>query len=361
MRFQKAVRKKSRLRLALVGPSGSGKTMGALMIAKGIGGQIALIDTERGSAALYAEPIKLAGGRIFEPPQFDVLELDPPYHPERFIQAVEAAERGGYAVCIIDSITHEWNGVGGCMELVDTLAATKFRGNTWSAFSAVTPRHRAFIDTLMRSQMHIIATMRSKTETAQVDEGGRKKVVKLGMKAEQREGAEYEFTTVLDLVHDGHFATASKDRTGLFSGDPQIITEETGVKLRSWLESGAEPVQEPKGSGVPPQQPAPQKPSQDAADALAQAKQTAANYEHALRVCATLPDLASVFAAAQRDIKKARAYIGAEAASALLTRIALAKDARKAELSAEHNTPPPSESQPDGEPAGEEHTHGAMI
>lgn len=227
MKFEKAVRMKAKLRLALTGPSGSGKTYGALTVAKGIGGKIAVIDTEKGSASLYAH---LA--------EFDVLELDPPYSPERFIEAVKAAEGAGYDILIIDSITHEWNGVGGCLELVDQIANAKYKGNSWSAWNEVTPRHRAFLDGLMRSPLHVIATMRSKTETAQTEVNGRKKVVKLGMKAEQRDGAEYEFTTVLDIVHEGHYALASKDRTGLFAGDPQPITEDTGRRLLDWLESG---------------------------------------------------------------------------------------------------------------------------
>jgi len=171
-----------------------------------------------------------------------VLELDPPYTPERFVEAVKAAESAGYEVLIVDSITHEWNGVGGCLELVDHVANAKYRGNSWSAWNEITPRHRAFLDALMRSPMHVIATMRSKTETAQTEQGGKKKVVKLGMKSEQRDGVEYEFTTVLDIVHEGHFAVASKDRTGLFGGDPQAISADTGKALLEWLESGAETV-----------------------------------------------------------------------------------------------------------------------
>lgn len=230
MKFAKAIRKKSRLRLALTGPSGSGKTYGALQIALGLGGKIAVIDTEKGSASLYSH---LA--------EFDVLELNPPYTPERFIEAVQAAEEAGYGTLIIDSITHEWSGVGGCLELVDGIAKAKYKGNSWSAWNDITPRHRDFLDAILRSQMHIIATMRSKTETSQVEENGRKKVVKLGMKAEQRDGSEYEFTTVLDLVHDGHFATASKDRTGLFTDkDPKPLSPATGRELRAWLESGEE-------------------------------------------------------------------------------------------------------------------------
>lgn len=230
MQFQKAERKKAKLRLAITGPSGSGKTWGALQIAKGLGGKIAVIDTERGSASLYTH---LA--------DFDVLELGAPYTPERFIEAIHAAEGAGYEVLIIDSASHEWNGVGGCLELVDKVAAAKFKGNSWSAWNEVTPRHRAFLDAMLRSNMHIIATMRSKTETAQTEENGRKKVVKLGMKSEQRDGVEYEFTTVLDLTHEGHYALASKDRTGLFHGDPAPLSEQTGRDFADWLESGAEP------------------------------------------------------------------------------------------------------------------------
>jgi hypothetical protein len=241
MQFQKATRRKAKLRLGIAGPSGSGKTLGALMIAKGIGGRIAVIDTERDSASLYAEPMRLADQTVFTPPPFDTLNLEPPYTPERFIEAIRSAE--AYDILIIDSTTAEWSGMGGCLELVDSISKAKFGGNSYMAWSAITPRHRAFLDAMLRCPMHIIATMRSKTETAQVEDGGKKKVVKLGMKTEQRDGVEYEFTTVLDIIHDGHFATASKDRTGLFAGDPQRISEDTGRRLLEWLESGAEMVQ----------------------------------------------------------------------------------------------------------------------
>lgn len=234
MKFEKAMRKKAKLRLALTGPSGSGKTYSALLVAKGIGGKIAFIDTEKGSASLYSDIA-----------DFDVLELDPPFSPERFIEAIKSAEDAGYETLILDSITHEWGGVGGCLELVDTIAKAKYRGNSWSAWSEINPRHRLFLDAILRSPMHIIATMRSKTETAQVEENGRKKVAKLGMKSEQRDGVEYEFTTVLDIAHETHHAIASKDRTKLFSNsDPMVISESTGKMLLEWLESGVNPSEE---------------------------------------------------------------------------------------------------------------------
>lgn len=229
MKFAKALRKKAKLRLALTGPSGSGKTYGALEIAKGLGGKTAVIDTEKGSASLYSDRFN-----------FDVLELDPPFTPERFIEAIGAAQEAGYDNLIIDSITHEWSGSGGCLELLDGLAKAKYRGNTWPAWSEITPRHNAFLDAILRSDLHIIATMRSKTETAQVDKGnGKKGVDKLGMKSEQRDGVEYEFTTVLDLNHETHTAMASKDRTGLFSNaEVTQLNELTGKKLMDWLNDG---------------------------------------------------------------------------------------------------------------------------
>ena len=232
MAFVKATKKKSKLRLALTGPSGSGKTWGALYIAKGLGGRIACIDTEKGSASLYEHIV-----------DFDVMELSAPYTPEVYIAAIKEAEKAGYDTLIIDSTSHEWSGPGGCLELIDEVAKAKFRGNTWSAWSDITPRHRAFIDAMLQCNMHIIATGRSKTETAQSDgQNGKKTVVKLGMKTEQRDGFEYEFTVVLDLIHDGHFALASKDRTGLFGGDTKPVSEETGAMLSNWLEAGATPV-----------------------------------------------------------------------------------------------------------------------
>jgi hypothetical protein len=231
--IRKARRSATKLRLLLTGPSGSGKTYGGLLVAKGLGSKRTIvIDTEQGSSDLY--------DRLHD---FDVIDVAPPFTPEAYIEAIDAAEAAGADVIIIDSISHEWNGKGGCLELVDEIARAKFKGNSWSAWSELTPRHRAFIDRMLRSSAHIIATGRAKTETAQVDDHGRKKVVKLGMKLESRDGAEYEFTTVLDLVHDGHFAVASKDRTGIFSTDPKPITVETGKAFADWLAGGtASPV-----------------------------------------------------------------------------------------------------------------------
>ena len=248
--FKKAERKQAKLRLALSGPSGSGKTTGALLIAKGIGGKIAVIDTERGSASLYADLC-----------DFDVVELGPPYTPENYINIIHEAERAGYTTLVVDSITHEWNGQGGILEIVDAVAKSKFRGNSYAAWNEGTPRHQKFIDAMLASSMHIIATMRSKAVYVETEKGnGKKTIEKQGSAPQQRDGLEYEFTAVLDISVDGNLACASKDRTRLFR-DPFVIGEETGRKLLDWLNSGksfteqakednAEPMSKPQSTAL---------------------------------------------------------------------------------------------------------------
>lgn len=237
--FKKAERKKAKLRLALSGTSGSGKTYGALQIAKGIGGKVAVLDTERGSASLYADMM-----------DFDVVELGPPYEPERFIEVMDAAAKAGYDILIIDSITHEWKGAGGMLEIVDNIARAKFRGNSYAAWNEGDKRHRRFIDAMLHSPLHVIVTMRSKAVYVEGERNGKKTIEKQGAAPEQRDGIEYEFTAVLDLTVDGNLAVKSKDRTRLFN-DPFRITEDTGRKLREWLESGAESQPETRPTAAP--------------------------------------------------------------------------------------------------------------
>ncbi len=145
--IRKAKRSATKLRLLLSGPSGSGKTWGAIQIAKGLGGRVVVIDTEEGSSDLYDQLHA-----------FDVIDLKPPFTPESYVSAIAVAEEAGYDVIIVDSVTHCWSGSGGCLELLDDIAKAQFRGNTWSAWSVITPRWRAFVDKLLRSPAHVIAT-----------------------------------------------------------------------------------------------------------------------------------------------------------------------------------------------------------
>lgn len=245
--FQKAVRQVAKLRLALSGPSGSGKTYSALLIASGIVPieKVAVVDTENGSANLYAN----LG-------TYSVLTLHPPYTPKKYIEAIHAAEQEGFELVIIDSLSHAWNGEGGLLEQKDKATDAKYKGNGWAAWREVTPEYNKLIETMLNSSCHIIATMRSKTEYMQDDSNGRKRIVKVGAAPIQRDGIEYEFTVVFDLSID-HMATVNKDRTRLFDGQYFVPTPDVGKTLKQWLDAG-EPAPAPQPVPVTAPQQAPQ-------------------------------------------------------------------------------------------------------
>jgi hypothetical protein len=220
--FQKAQRSSSKLRLALTGPAGSGKTYSSLQIAKGLGGRIAMIDTERGSGSLYANIV-----------DYDVLRIDPPFEPRKYIEGIKAAEEAGYNVLIIDSLSHAWAGEGGILTIHDRTA--KAVRNSFDAWREVTPQHNQLVEAILASACHVIVSMRTKTGYEVTTELGKTKVNKVGLAPIQREGLEYEFTVVMDLSIEGHIATASKDRTGIFDGSRLTPSPAMGEGLLSWL------------------------------------------------------------------------------------------------------------------------------
>ena len=226
--FKRAERKSAKLRAALCGTSGSGKTYSALLLAKGLGKNVALIDTERGSAELYSD---LFG--------YDVAQLSPPFEPRRYIELIKSAA-AAYDVLVIDSLSHAWVGEGGVLEMHENAAKADRTGNSYTAWRNVTPQHNALVDAILNAPCHVIVTMRSKTAYELIDDGrGKKKPLKIGLAPIQRDGLEYEFTLVLDVSVDGHVATASKDRTRLWDGRNAVITEQHGHELRAWIDSGA--------------------------------------------------------------------------------------------------------------------------
>jgi len=226
MKLQIAQRHQVKLRIGLSGPSGFGKTYSALLMAYGMTNdwkKIALIDTENNSASLYSH----LGN-------FNVLPLGEPFTPERYIKAIQVCEEADISVIIIDSISHEWQSKGGCLEIHEQL------GGKFQDWAKVTPRHNAFIDAIILSKCHIITTSRRKVDYS-IDKGsdGKTKVSKLGMKEVTREGYEYELTVNFEFLNDNHLVSASKDRTGLFAGKPEfIINSATGKRLIEWSNEG---------------------------------------------------------------------------------------------------------------------------
>lgn len=232
MKIERAQKKKQKLKIALAGISGSGKTYSALTLAFSMCQKICVIDTECGSASLYSDHF----------PEYDVLELNAPYSPQRYIEAITAVEKAGYECIIIDSLSHEWNGAGGCLDMVN--AVSKAGGNSYTAWGKVTPHHDALINRMISAQTHIIVTMRTKTAYEMgVNEKGKQAPVKVGMAPTQRDGVEYEFTIVFDIDQNHNF-TCSKDRTAMFNNVdiPQPLNDTVGKKILNWLDSGVEPV-----------------------------------------------------------------------------------------------------------------------
>ena len=228
--LRKATRQKAKIRLGLSAISGGGKTYSALLIAYGLCGdwsKIAIIDTENGSGDLYAN----LG-------DYNVLPLVAPYSPERYIAAIQDCENAGMEVIIIDSITHEWDGKGGCLEIVESY------GGKYQDWAKVTPRHQAFIDAILQSKCHVITTVRRKQDYEMTkDASGKLKVEKAGLKEVTREGFEYELTANLELSMS-HHARALKDRTGLFMGKPEFIPSiETGKMITEWCNTGIDKIQ----------------------------------------------------------------------------------------------------------------------
>jgi hypothetical protein len=209
--------------MALQAPSGAGKTMSALLLAKGLINddftKVAIIDTENGSADLYAH----LG-------QYNVLSLEPPYSPEKYIEAIDICIKAGIEVIIIDSISHTWDFL---LEYHSSLP-----GNSFANWGKITPRLNSFINKILQSNSHFIATMRTKQDYVLNQKDGKLVPEKVGLKSVMRDGTDYEFTLVFD-IDIKHFAKASKDRTGLFIDKPEfVINAATGRKLKEWCNSG---------------------------------------------------------------------------------------------------------------------------
>lgn len=227
--FQKATRQQSRLRMTIDGPAGSGKTYTALRFAHALGGRIAVIDTERGSASKYVGD---APDGI--PWDFDVMNLTT-FSPEKYTEAILMAAKAQYNVLVIDSLSHAWEGVGGALEIKQRA------GESWSAWRHVTPIHNRMVDAMLQAPMHVITTMRSRMEYVQeVDQAsGRTVIRKVGLSPIQRPGFEYEFDIVADMDWS-HILTVSKSRCSTVA---DRVTERPGPEFMrpviEWLESGA--------------------------------------------------------------------------------------------------------------------------
>lgn len=224
MAFVKAKKEQIWVKVLLAGPSGGGKTYSALRLATGLaqaaGSRVAAIDTENGRIRYYANDF-----------DFDDMQMEEPYSPEKYIEAIREAVSAGYKVLIIDSLSHEWNF---CLDLVNNMPGT----NSYTKWKTVTPRHNDFKEAILQSPIHIIATVRGKDEYVLEDTNGKKVPKKVGLGYSQRDGLEFDYTTTLNLDQNTHRFQATKDNTHLFEDRYDLLTENDGRLLYQWANDG---------------------------------------------------------------------------------------------------------------------------
>lgn len=259
-----AVREKIGLLFGIAGASGSGKTFTALTLAKGIAngtGKIAVIDTEAGRALHYApKPSKPPGE---QPGTFEFLHLDfqPPFTPERYIEAIRACEAEGATVIVIDSMSHEWSGEGGCSDIqaaeAERMATNRSTGQVeaWKVETMTAPawkkpklRHTRMMSRLIQTRTHLIFCLRAQEKIKIVPKQGGKgtEIVPVGFQPICEKSFMFELSGSMTL----HPETPGMPRYDLqhklndelrrIFPEGQRIGLEGGKRLRQWAESGAE-------------------------------------------------------------------------------------------------------------------------
>lgn len=228
--FAPATKAQAKARIAFAGPSGSGKTYTSLVTATALGGRIAVIDTERGSASKYAD--------LFT---FDTLTMHT-YDPRDLVKALAAAGGAGYDAVVIDSLSHFWMGTGGMLEQVDQAGKRSGGGNGFAGWKETRPMERAMVDALLAYPGHVIVTMRTKTEyVVEENERGKKVPRKIGTKPEQRDGIEYEFDIVGDLDLENTLIVAKSRCKKLAKAVIREPDETFGGTVLAWLSDGSDP------------------------------------------------------------------------------------------------------------------------
>jgi hypothetical protein len=248
MAFKPAVKYNAKLRFAVSGPAGSGKTFTLLKLATELaqGGKVAVVDTEHGSASKYAHT-PACTAECADPSHF-VFDVDEPsvFDPRDLIKTIDAAVKAGYAAVAVDSLSHYWMGPGGELELVDNAAKQSRSGNSFAAWKTVTPYHNALVDKMLTAPIHILVSMRTKTEwVVEKDKDGKQVPRKIGLQPVMRDGIEFEFDVCGDIDQDNTMTitkTRCSDLTGKSINRPG---REMAEVLKTWLGSPAAEV--PRG------------------------------------------------------------------------------------------------------------------
>ncbi|MFE4756036.1 AAA family ATPase [Streptomyces mirabilis] len=224
--FRPAVKESRPVRLAFEGPSGSGRTLTALLVAAALGDPVALIDTERGMAAKYADRVP-----------FDTQEFTH-YDPQSLFASLARAGTRGYPVLVVDTYSAFWSGAGGRLDKVSDEARAGY-GGADAAWSKYRPVDRGVTEALAAYPGHIIVTLRARTDTViEIDSQGRQYARRISVRPEQRADIEYDFDAVGTL---GPVATVRFGKSHIPALAGEVIEqpgEDLGRTIRAWADDG---------------------------------------------------------------------------------------------------------------------------
>jgi hypothetical protein len=224
--FRPAAKEAVKARIALTGPSGSGKSFTALTLATYLADRVAAIDTERGRLKEHQRRFKFDH---FAPDRFD---------PRDLTKLLAQAGAAGYGAVVIDSFSHYWMGSGGALEFVD--ANTKPGGNKFSSgWNEYRPIENAMLEALMSYPGHVIVTMRVKTAyVVETNAKGKSEPKKVGLKPEQREGVEYEFSIVGEMDRDHVLRVTKSTCEDLMDAEISRPGADTAAIIAEWCSDG---------------------------------------------------------------------------------------------------------------------------
>ncbi len=234
IQIRKAQRARVKARVLTTGPSKAGKTLSSILLAYGMApnGKVLMIDTQNGQGEMYAG--------VGDIPEYDIIDIEPPFETEKFIEAIEYASEQGYEAIVLDTLTHAWSGPGGLLDLHQKYANRG--GNSFTAWSKITPLHDKLIETIQMCNAHIICTGRSKTEYVMDDSSGKTEIKKVGTKTIQRDGIDYEFDFVVSIDRDSHEAKfearAYGEASGKWDNKVEKISMQTGRDILEFLNTG---------------------------------------------------------------------------------------------------------------------------
>jgi hypothetical protein len=226
-----AEREGARLVVGIAGVSGSGKTYTALQLAYGMANydasKIGFLDTENRRGSLYADALRNGDGEV---QRFLIGDLYAPFSPARYIEAIQAFQQAGVEVLIIDSVTHEWEGPGGCDDIAN--GGTGRMAN-WKLAKA---QHKKFMTAMLQCDMHVICCIRAREKT---DFSDTKNPVKLGVQPVQEKNFMFEMTASLLMWDEGMAQQVLKcpaELRHILGRENGYITPADGAALRAWVD-----------------------------------------------------------------------------------------------------------------------------